>query len=285
MLGATGVGSLAGCLQARDGENTEVTLPGDPTDAMGELPVQRTTTTYETDSSGFDGSESTDTFQPNIELNGDTLEIEFSPTHGGTGKASGSATGAFQTAWKSPRTDEYRITGSLFRSGVVSYSVPDRGEVMASFDVNLYPVDYDHQDVIRRGEKNQLRAATEPQSNELAEFVVSTGVSALAGKALGIGLIGRTVLGQIVNELVDVESSPADPGTEVTETVHRDPTYPLNFSAHLHVPEGTVVVYEVAPTINWSYEIEDSTMNPTFEATCEFDRFVVEPMDAVDTEY
>lgn len=292
-VGSTTSIAISGCSQSefsrQPGDNAgagdeakEFPLPGEPISIVeGELPVLRTATSAETESIGFDSG--ADEFGTSIEMDGNYVGMEFSPHHTGTGEASGFATGVYQTAWKAPRSGNYRITAKLFRSGDLSYDRPENGDVVASFDMLLQMVQHGIQEVVSRGKLPQLQTSDGVPSKELQEFLIETALTAIIGRAFGLRLIGRLVLKQIIQRAISLGKSESDydggVGYEIVNRVHRDPFYTQNFSARFRVPEGTILIFEVAPTVSWSYELRDSAMKPYFDGSCEFEKFVIESLD------
>ena len=130
--------STAGCTEvglSEDGNPTTKTPdrkfppPGDPVSMSEEyLPLHQTTTSLETSSIGFDsedGEADFDDSKTSTDNEPPLTRLWVSGNHKGTGKASGFASGSFQTAWNAPSTGQYRLTVFYHRAGDIRYDHPE----------------------------------------------------------------------------------------------------------------------------------------------------------------
>lgn len=115
---------------------------------------------------------------------------------------------------------------------------------------------------------------------ELAEYIIATGAAAAAGSALGLGLIGRLFLKQVVKQLVELEgfNNSGSQIYDVYQTVERHPEKPWSLSTTFRAAEGDVLIFELSSTLSMGFEIRDSWwFQPSFLAHCEFASFEITP--------
>jgi hypothetical protein len=260
-------------------DKVDVALPGDPKRIhTGSLPVYQVEEVINDDTNGFDSGLGSGT--EHVQATQSGTELGFAPEHSGTGTASGYATGTYRTAWTAPETGAYQLKAIFNRWGEFGYDMPSRGEVMSSFDVNVQVINYDTSTVVADQRFPQpLQSSNRNASTVVGEFLVETALAALVGYSLGLGLVARVLLQQVVDELIQLDSA-GNRGTQydVTTGVDRART-PINIGGPFEVTKGTTVVFEISPMLSWSYQLEDSIMAPQFDANFEMQGFQVSQID------
>ena len=286
-VSASIAGSAAGCLnplsdlvgkndvQAKgnnsdlpQGEEIQVRLPGEPKEIEnGNLPIYKTQQVLGVNSRNFEAGKDENTIKKEIDTDESSSTIAFSPSHTGTGQATGFGSVTYQTAWTAPKTGDYQLRGTFSRSGYFRYDLPAKGNVMASFDVNSQLIELEGSQVIANRKFPQgLQSSTGISPNDLAELLIETGVTSLLNYYLGLSIIGRAVLSAIVSKLIDLDN----PGTrgrkyDISHRVNTDFGEWLNIGGEFHVTKGTTLIFELSPMINWAYEISDTSLSPYFD--------------------
>jgi hypothetical protein len=267
--------------QTNNQQSNNHPLPGEPvTTQSGELPVMKVKKTYNFDHTGFDEKDQNVAEVDHTISKGDVSHIEFHPVHAGVGKASGTGTVAYQTAWEAPKNGTYLLKAQFHRWGTLAYNYPSNGNVMSSFDVSAQLVQHTGARVIDSQRFQQHHQSSNDYSPaDIAEFAIETGLAAITGYALGLGIVGRAVLGQIIDRLVDLDN-PGGSGDryDVNNHINSDSLSPYFIGAPLEVEEGATLIFEVAPLITWSYKLnEEDLMEPHFQGGFELEKFIVEP--------
>jgi len=204
--------------------------------------------------------------------------MSFSPTHEGNGDASGYATGTYRTAWTAPKTGIYTLAAEFKRSGAFKYDIPSRGDVISSFDINTQIALYD-EDASRILAKKRfpvpLRSSPSISSTKIAEFLIETGVTAIIGYSLGLGLIARILLKQIVDELIELDD-PGDQGSAYdVATSISNPNKTALISARFQVSESETMIFELSPMVSWAYNLQDTRMQPQFDTRFKMKSFTI----------
>lgn len=257
----------------------DIELPGEPHEiANGQLPIHEVQRIINSDTRGLEpgigqGSKY-------VRTGKGRTSISFNPYHEGSGRASSYATGTYRTAWTAPETGEYQLKAAFNRWGQFKYNLPPEGELMTSFDVNVQMINYNLSTVVANQRFPQpLQSANRQASSEIGEFLISTAISALVGYSLGLGLVARVVLSQVIDELIEIDSTGNGWGQyDVVKTVERSNTL-HNIGGPFSVSEGTTTIFEISPMIGWSYEFEDFQINPHFEGDFLMDGFYVKKLD------
>lgn len=311
-VGATATTTLAGCAQDQPDRSTdsaidngavksrqpretttpEMSLPGDPSRTQNtSLDVQKVAAQFGSESEGFsaepDEHEFEEPAQASFERSGvdtypddDEVGLEVSADHLGTGRASGLAAGSFQTAWEAPADGQYRLSAEYVRHADVLYDRPDRGDISASFDTSLLAIRYRDGEVISDLTHPELQHKNGRLANDLAEFFLSTGATVLIGNALGLGLVGRLVLGRIIDRLIDLDQQTGTEESQIYDVYHRvQPNYddPIGVTTDFEATEGEVFIFELAPTLGICFEIQNSWWyQPTSVASFEWRSFYIE---------
>lgn len=283
LLGASVTASVAGCTTTDDspGETTdsstqELPRPGEPVrQESGSLPIHSRERLVGTRSDGFSSGE-TDTFDTSVDADGSSAS--FAPEHAGSGKASGLGGGTYQTTWKAPEAGKYRMGVKFIRSGGFFYNIPDDGSVMSSFDVSTQVIEPNEPRVVSQNRFEQAHQSSNVVSgDDIAEFIIEVGVSAILGQYLGLGLIGRAVLGRIVNELIDLDAMGQSGGEyDVAHRVEANWGQPAVMYHDLQVPEGAELIFETSPMLSWGYDLTNSRMEPVFDSSFTVKEFFVE---------
>lgn len=253
----------------------DVTLPGDPKRIhTGSLPVHQVEEIINSGASGFDTGLGSGTER--VQAGHGGTKLGFAPEHSGTGMASGYATGTYRTAWTAPETGAYQLKAVFNRRGEFGYNLPPSGEVMSSFDVNAQIVNYDTSTLVADQRFPQpLQSSNRSTSAAVGEFLVETAITAIIGYSLGLGIVARVLLQQVVDELIQLNSSGSHSAQyDVTTGVDWAQT-PINIGGPFEVTKGTTVVFEISPMLSWSYQVEDFNMAPQFDASFEMQGFDV----------
>jgi hypothetical protein len=313
-LGATAVPTFAGCGQTvsdrggsetKNGATVEATrhdsgtpespaipLPGDPVRTRNAaLDIQDVSGLFESESRGFDGDSDEYEFetepQASFEQSGvdavssdNSVDLEVSADHVGTGRAFGLATGSFQTAWEAPTMGQYRLSSSYSRHANILYDNPDEGRVSASFDASLLAIRYREGEVISKRTHPELQHKNGGMNEELAEWFISKGVTYLIGTALGLGLVARIVLGQIIGELVELNQNIGNSESQIYDVSHRvqpNSDDPIQLTTEFEATEGEVFIFELTPTLGVGFELQDSWWyQPTSIASVDSHPFHIE---------
>lgn len=260
-------------------DKIDVELPGDPERIhTGQLPVYQVEEVINDDADGFDTGLGSGTERVQAGRNG--ARLGFAPEHSGSGTASGYATGTYRTAWTAPENGTYQLKAMFNRWGEFGYNLPPRGEIMSSFDVNAQVINYDTSTVVADQRFPQpLQSSNRDASTVVGEFLIETAIAALVGYSLGLGLVARVLLQQVVDELIQLEDRGSRGSQyDVTAGVERARS-PINIGGPFEVTEGTTVVFEISPMLSWSYRLEDFVMAPQFDANFEMQGFQVTQID------
>lgn len=266
--------------EAKSSQNKiDVELPGSPRRiANGQLPVHEVQRVVDSNTSGFEpgmggGSQY-------VRAGNHSTTISFNPYHTGSGRASSYATGTYRTAWTAPKTGQYQLKARFNRWGQFKYNLPPMGKVMTSFDINVQMINYDISTVVANQRFPQsLQSANRRASTEIGELLIETALSALIGYSLGLGLVARAVLTQVIDELIEIDSTGNGWGQyDVVKTVEKSNTL-HNIGGPFSVTEGTTVIFEISPMIGWSYEFENFEINPLFEGDFLMDGFYVKELN------
>lgn len=260
-------------------DKIDIELPGEPKRiSNGRLPVYHIQEAINKDATGFNtglgnGSE-------RVRTNRKQTRLSFTPAHEGTGQASGYATGTYQTAWTAPETGKYQLKAMFNRWGEFRYDLPQAGELMTSYDVNVQMVNYDTSTVVANQRFPQsLQSSNQQASSEIGEFLVETALTALVGYSLGLGIVARVVLHQVIDELIDL-NSPSRGGSQydVVTRVEKGAS-PLNIGGPFEVTQDTTAIFEISPMLSWSYRLNESLMNPQFDTAFDMHGFWVEQIE------
>ena len=291
--------SIAGCVtvpdqRVRENERTQsrqrrktkgknqqqkITHPGEPKRMKnGRLPVYSSVEVVNSKSKKFQSGLGHG--DKNVSVDENSARISFLPEHSGRGRASGYATGTYQTAWTAPETGKYQLKANFHRWGEFYYNLPPDGSVMTSFDVNAQIVNYDRSRVVASQKFPQsLQSSTKRISNELGEFLIETGVTVLISYSLGLSVVARLVLGRIVDELIELENTGGRGSDyDVAAILQREPN-PLNIGGPFKVTEETTIIFEISPMLSWCYELNDFQMNPRFDVNFDFEGFWVKQLE------
>ena len=256
-------------------DKIDIELPGEPARIRsGKLPVYEVVDASNSDSKQF--SDGLDKGTQNITHTGRSSEITAAPVNNGSGEASGYATGTYRTAWTAPETGKYQLKAVFNRYGEFRYNQPPNGQLMTSFDINAQLVNYDTNTVVANQRFPQSLQSSTPQTTAaVGEFLIETAIASLVGYSLGLGLVARVVLQQVVDELVDLETTSAGGQQyDITTGIPRAAS-PLNIGGPFEVTEGTTAVFEISPMMSWAYAVNGFRMRPEFSAGFELDRFEV----------
>lgn len=255
----------------------DVELPGTPVDIKnGELPIYQVQPVIDAQTSGL--TEDVGDGSKDIDVGETTTQMMFSPIHEGQGVASGYATGTFRSAWTAPESGTYTLAAEYERSGAFKYDVPSNGNVMSSFDLNTQIIVYNETAPRILADKRfpiPLRSSPKISQRKVAEFLIETGVAAIVGYSLGLGLIARVVLSQIVSELIELEDSGDQGSAFDVETSIPNPNDTKLISARFTVTEGTTMVFEMSPMVSWSYNIHGTRMQPQFDTGFKMKSFTI----------
>jgi hypothetical protein len=271
-------------------EESKLDLPGDPRSEVGTtFGVQDTFKSFEGDYKGFDGSADDYEFEtePQASFDGSGVEIStarinksISANAVGTGKASGLASGSYQTAWQAPVDGRYQLSARYARHADILYDEPDWGNIAASFDTSLLAIRHDDAEVVANLTQPEFQHKNGGLQEELAEFVISTGISTVVGTSLGLGLVARFILGQIVNNLIELGQQVGSQESDIYDVYHRvEPNYrdPSTIGLEFEANAGETFIFELAPTLGVGFEIADSWWyQPTLKGSFEFDMFGIE---------
>lgn len=260
-------------------DKVDISLPGEPRRiASGQLPVHEVQRVVDSDTRGLDSGMGGGSKY--IRTGRRQTNISFNPYHAGSGRASSYATGTYRTAWTAPETGQYQLKATFNRWGQFKYNLPSMGEVMTSFDINVQMINYDTSTIVANQRFPQsLQSANRRASSQLGEFLIETALSALIGYSLGLGLVARVVLSQVIDELIEIDATGGGWGQyDVVKTVKRSNTL-HNIGGPFKVTEGTTAIFEISPMISWSYEFEDFDINPHFEGNFLMDGFYVEKLN------
>jgi hypothetical protein len=271
-------------------EEPKLNLPDDPLTEIGTtFGIQDVVTAFEGDYEGFDGSADEYEFEtePQASFDGSGVEIsdarinkEISPDAVGTGQASGFAAGSYQTAWQAPAEGRYQLSARYSRHADILYDKPNRGNISASFDTSLLAIRHDDAEVIADVTHPEFQHKNGGLQEELAEFVISTGISTVVGTAFGLGLVARVILGRIVNNLIDLSQQVGSHESDIYDIYHRvEPNYrdPSTIGLEFEANAGETLIFELAPTLGVGFEIVDSWWyQPTLNGSFEFDAFGID---------
>lgn len=266
-----------GATSEQNASIVDVELPGNPVETTsGELPIHQVQPVINVESKGLSngigyGRKSINTFRNNAQMS-------FSPIHEGNGDASGYATGTFRSAWTAPKSGTYTLVAEYERSGEFKYDIPPEGSVMSSFDLNTQIVTYDgdaSRILVDKRFPIPLRSSPGVSQRKAAELLIETGVTAILGYSLGLGLIARVVLSQIVSELIELEDPGGQGGGFDVKTSVPSPNDTKIVSARFTVREGTTMIFEMSPMVSWSYSVHDTRMRPQFDTRFEMKSFKI----------
>ncbi|QCS44738.1 hypothetical protein [Natrinema versiforme] len=155
---------------------------------------------------------------------------------------------------------------------------------MASVDKAVQVVDYERQEPIGNDpvHLNTIRIGTGGRrrgTDKLAEFIISTAISMALKRGLGLGLIARRLVTRVVNAAIDLDhNDTAEPGEAIYDEFYGDLLNPGWIEAGFSAEEGAVVLFEVAPTVTWGYELEESETDGSFSCRTDVVNFSVEEL-------
>lgn len=314
LLSSLGAGTLAftaGCGQPRGSDRTrqsspsqqtqpstetatpegpKLDLPDDPLTEVGTtFGVQDVITNFRGDYEGFDGSADEYEFEtePQASFDGSGVDVSdtrinksISPDAVGTGQASGVAAGSYQTAWRAPADGRYQLSARYSRHADILYDEPDRGNISASFDTSLLAIRHNDAEVVADVTQPEFQHKNGGLEEELAEFVISTGISTIVGTALGLGLVARFILGRIINNLIDLGQQVGSRESDIYDVHHRvEPNYrdPSTIGLIFEANAGDTFIFELAPTFCVGFEIANSWWyQPTLNGSFEFNAFGID---------
>ena len=254
-------------------DSPAIPLPGEPSRTQsGALNVQSVSAGFDSASQGFDQSAdqydfdtqpqaSFDSSEVSADQNENSVHLEVAADHVGTGQATGIASGSFQTAWEAPADGRYQISTTYTRFADILYNRPDRGSISAAFDTSLLALNHDTGDVVTRRTQPALRHKLGRLRREVAEWALEKAVTYLVSTYFGLGLVARVVLGAIIDELIDLGQSTGRRQSEIYDIYHRvEPNRddPSQVSLEFEASEGDVFVFELAPTLEFIFEITGS---------------------------
>lgn len=263
--------------QAEDDEPTQsdndtdqtksVELPGEPITTTGSLPIQEREFDENTNYDGYDELPEYEEDEVNIDLSADVDSIaggegvNLSITTGmfGTGQTSIVGVASHRTAFRPPESGVYRIGAVYDRLASVDYEFQPGSDVAASIDVSLLASRPYQESDVERVSSGILRAGTGSVTTELEEFALSTATTILIGKAFGLGLIGRFLLGRFISGAIAITSDSQDNGerNEVFESVGFS-DQPQVLDAEIELTEGETIVFEFVPSVSFVFEHDDS---------------------------
>lgn len=252
-------------------------LPGPPVKRHeGHLPVMSITAPQpEYTESGFraEGAKSHTEFLEVAERGGDPAKyhIGMAATHHGTGRASAIGTVGYQTAWKAPKSGRYKLSVGYLRTDYYEYRRPEHGDVGLSMDSHLIATRAADSFVVSRNRQPDLRYRSGKLSQEALELFIETGITLLVGRALGLGLIARQVLGEIVDHLIEIEIQRTTSERTPWKGVHELST---TFSAHA----GESFLFEYSATAGYDVDLNKATVFPFLQMDVQPQWIAIEPV-------
>lgn len=207
------------------------------------------------------------------------VRLDTSADHLGTGEAAGMAAGAFQTAWQPPTDGVYRLTVRYNRHSSILYDRPDSGDFSGSFDTTLLALRHSDSQVLTKNTHAELQHRDGRLREELAEYVIATGTAAVVGSALGLGILGRAFLRQIVNALIDLGQYTGTGGSQIYDVRHRvsRSDRPLEMSTTFEASSEETYILEATGSLGLGFEIQDSWWyQPTSIAQFDFESLYIQ---------
>lgn len=265
----------------------EFPLPGDPQTGLGEITIQNTETSLETEIVGFDEANAENDIDSDASVSEQKSNLYFYTAHKGTGQTSGSAAAAYQAAWKATEPGNYKLIAEIRPEARLSLTRPTSGHGMASVDKVVQVVDYERQEPIGNDpvHLNMIRirtggtGGTRRGTSELAEFIISTAISMALKRGLGLGLIARKLITEVVDAAIELDHiGTVEPGETIYDEFYGDLLNPGWIEAGFSAEEGAVVLFEVAPTITWGYELEESETQGAFSCRTDLVNFSIEEL-------
>jgi hypothetical protein len=172
------------------------------------------------------------------------------------------------------------LSSRYSRHADILYDHPDNGRISASFDTSLLAIRYREGGVLSKRRHPELQHKNGGLREELAEWFISKGISYLVGTALGLGLVARIVLGQIIGNLVELDQNIGDRESEIYDVYHRvQPNYddPIQLTTEFEATEGEVFIFELTPTLGFGFELQNSWWyQPTSVASFDAHPFHIE---------
>jgi hypothetical protein len=259
-----------------DADRTDsVELPGEPITTTGSLPVQEREFDENTEYEGYDDLPEYEEDEVNIDLDadvdsiagGDGVNLSITTGMFGTGQTSIVGVASHRTAFKPPESGVYRIGAVYERLASVDYEFQPGSDVAASIDVSLLASRPYQESDVERASTDILRAGTGSVTTELEEFALSTATTILLGKAFGLGLIGRFLLGRFISGAISITSDSQDNGerNEVFESVEFA-DQPQVLDAEIELTEGEIIVLEFVPSMSFAFEHDDSWVMALLDA-------------------
>lgn len=185
-------------------------------------------------------------------------EVGMAGQHYGEGRASAVGVAAYQTAWQPPESGRYRLTVGYLRSDYYAYERPDHGRVGTTMDSHLVATRASDSTVVSRERKSELKYRSGELTEEALELFIETGLTLLVGRALGLRWVVKQVLGEAIDQLVEVEIS--DEMEEATDWrgVHE-------LSTTFTATRGEYYLLEFNSTIGYNVDLDDSIVMPFLE--------------------
>jgi hypothetical protein len=254
-------------------------LPGNPvTVSQGTLPfLSGSAPRPKTSVSGFNGEDDVKEFKDlasDVSLSVPRGDLTLAGSHYGAGMGSMFGTVTFQTAWRAPKTGSYQIRSSYLRSDYYSYEPPEYGSVGISMDSHLVALRHSDSQTLSRASQPDLRHRRNRVSDELIEMLIETGLTLLLGRVLGLGLIARQILGEIIDRIINIR--PSKKSTGITQFNH---DHPSELSTTFTAEAGEVYVFEYGATNGYCFQLDeaDGPLFPFNETTLRPLSFYIEP--------
>lgn len=249
----------AGCLERSEDEG-EFELPGTPETSLGQLPVMNTESNAEIDVEGFEQLDPKEDISYTDRADEDRSRVSFNSSHFGTGKVTGCATAAYQTAWEVPSTGSYVLEVEFSTATAADIEVPTDGDGMAATEYIVTVINYEEQRNIgpSPSEFEGVRVTTGSGTSELEEFIISTAVTMALGKALGLGFVARAVLGRIISSLLG-RGGWSRSGERIVDQFQDDPIDPGWIKVGFRAEEGDILGIELATAATFGYELDESS--------------------------
>lgn len=185
-------------------------------------------------------------------------EVSMAGQHYGEGRASAIGVVAYKTAWQPPKSGRYRLTVGYLRSDYYAYERPDHGRVGTVMDSHLVATRSSDSAVVSRERRSELKYRSGELSEEALELFIETGVTLLIGRALGLGLIARKVLGEVIDQLIEVRISDETEGVTDWRGVHE-------LSTTFTATQGESYLLEFNSTLGYDVDPDDSIVMPFLE--------------------
>jgi len=185
-------------------------------------------------------------------------QVSMAGQHYGVGRASALGTTSYKSAWKAPTSGRYKLTVGYLRSDYYAYKQPDHGRIGTTMDSHLIATRAADSTVVSRERRSDLKYRSNELSEEALELFIETGITLLVGRALGLGLIARKVLGEIVDQLIEVDTSREAEKVTDWRGAHEIST---TFTAS----EGESFLLEYDATVGYDADLRDSMVIPFLE--------------------